>query len=147
MLTLNITSIFFKIPLHISNVLLPFLKFNDSVINLVSVHFRGKKARLMSCYAFFKRWLLPSLLYNCHHFITLFPLNLQLKTLSINLGCLPLDTRPQRLVSDSIKLFQRIHSFLKLSKAIAPLILKELYPIEFNLQAILKYISQKTGYH
>jgi hypothetical protein len=61
---------------------------------LVSINLRGKKVRLMSCYAFFKRWLLPSPLYNCEHFLTLLSLKSYLKTLFFNLGCFPLDSEP-----------------------------------------------------
>jgi len=32
----------------------------------------------MSCYAFLKRWLLPSLLYDCLNLITFFPLKFYL---------------------------------------------------------------------
>ena len=74
----------------------------------------------MSCYAFSKRWLLPSLLYDCHYFLTIFSLNQQLKPLLSILGCFPLDYKPQRLQSDSTKNFKRIRSFLKLSRILNP---------------------------
>jgi len=70
---------------------------------LASIHFRSRKTRLMSCYAFPGRWLLPSLLYNCYNLSTFLSLNIQWKSLSNNLGCFPLDNRPSHLLSDSTK--------------------------------------------
>jgi len=41
------------------------LKLLNRLLNLASINFRYKKTRSMSCYAFFKKWLLPSLFYDC----------------------------------------------------------------------------------
>jgi len=42
------------------------------LIFLVSIHLERKKTRSTSCYAFFKRWLLPSLPNDCFCLITAF---------------------------------------------------------------------------
>lgn len=62
----------------------------------------------MSCYAFLKRWLLPSLLIDCLNLFTIFSLNYELKSLFDNLGCFPLDYRPSRLKSDSINIYENV---------------------------------------
>jgi len=101
----------------------------------------------MSCYAFLKRWLLPSLLYNCLYLFTFLSLNLELKTLSTNLGCFPLDNRPSHLLSDSTNILKYIRSFFELSKTNCPPRSKSALPyFKIILQAILKYISQRTSY-
>ena len=46
-----------------------------SVNNFSSVHFQCKKTKPMSCYAFFKGWLLLSLPFGCQHFLTILSLN------------------------------------------------------------------------
>jgi hypothetical protein len=51
---------------------------------------------------FFRRWLIPSLLDNCHDSGTFLSLRLLFKTLTVNLGCFPFDDKPLRLTSDSI---------------------------------------------
>ena len=48
----------------------------------------------MSCYAFFKRWLLLGLLARCDNKKSLYPLNNDLLTLAYNKGCFPLDLGP-----------------------------------------------------
>jgi len=42
------------------------------LIFLVSIHLQRKNTRSTSCYAFFKRWLLPSLPHDCYSKITAF---------------------------------------------------------------------------
>jgi hypothetical protein len=71
-----------QIFLKLQNVLLPF-KYSPVNLNLllrqiiwVPVHFHCRKtSRPMSYYAFFERWLLPSLLFGCQNFFTNFALN------------------------------------------------------------------------
>ena len=47
----------------------------------------------MSCYAFLKKWLLPNLFHDSINSIILLTLNINLKSLTDNLGCFPLDNR------------------------------------------------------
>ena len=60
-------------------------------ILLAPIHFRCKKTKPMSCYAFFKGWLLLSLPVDCQHLFTTFSLKIFLRTLVSNLGCFPFD--------------------------------------------------------
>jgi hypothetical protein len=63
----------------LQNVLLPFKFLNLNLlfrqIILVPIHFQYKKFKPVSYYAFFKGWLLPSLLTGCHSLFTIFALN------------------------------------------------------------------------
>ena len=52
-----------------------FYKSITSANNFSSIHFQCKKTKPMSCYAFFKGWLLLSLPFGCQHFSTILSLN------------------------------------------------------------------------
>jgi hypothetical protein len=57
--------------------------------------------RPVSCYAFMRRWLLPSRLPGCHRPRTSFPTEGRIfGTLANGLGCFPLDPGPSRPGSD-----------------------------------------------
>jgi len=66
---------------------------------------------LMSCYAFFKRWLpLSQLVNNVLDFNYSFTLNFFLRTLAYDLGCFPFDLEPSR--SKSVFLILLINTIL-----------------------------------
>ena len=84
----------------------------------------------MSCYAFFKRWLLPSLRYDCLNFLNSFHLNYNLSPyrliwavslLTINLSIYSLTPQIN---------FNIFEVFKNLVKLYTPLAFKELYPIK-----------------
>ena len=58
---------------------------------LTPVHYRRKIARLVSCYALFKWWLLLSQHPGCHRNLTTFTTEVYLGALAGGLGCFPLD--------------------------------------------------------
>ena len=54
-------------------------------------HFPRKNARLVSCYALFKWWLLLSQHPGCHSNVTSLVTKYEFGTLAVGLGCFPLD--------------------------------------------------------
>lgn len=84
--------------LPISN--FPHLRFYGQRLYIIgitkSVIFLTSLYKPVSCYAFFKRWLLPSLLSNLCFFVITFTTYHKLSTLYCGLGCCPLDIAPLR---------------------------------------------------
>lgn len=74
----------------------------------------------MSCYAFLKKWLLPSLLYDCFSKFSILPQSIQFETLFNNQGCYPLDFEPLHSESDSINFTNVFTGFLKLVRFETP---------------------------
>ena len=58
---------------------------------LTPVHYRRRNARLVSCYALFKWWLLLSQHPSCHGISTSLVTKYVFGTLAGDLGCFPLD--------------------------------------------------------
>lgn len=70
----------------------------------------------MSCYAFFQRWLLPSLPISCQSLIQSFSLREKLEALQDNLGCFPLDLESSHPKSVCFVLRLCIRSFIKFGR-------------------------------
>ena len=120
----------------------PWLRFFASA----PLYYRRKTVELVSCYAFFKGWLLLSQPPSCLNSFTSLPTKQRLGTLSVGLGCFPfaLGTCSPVLTPDQ----STAHSeFGKSEYDFSPHLFSVSLPHRLlTIEAIPKYISGSTSY-
>ena len=119
-----------------------------SVICLMPDYFPRSNARLVSCYALFKWWLLPSQHPSCLCIWTSFiQLSIYLGTLADGLGCFPLGIGPYHPMPHSWALCHSIRSSSGFGRRWSPLAQLVALPLwHLKLKAAPKCISGSTSY-
>jgi hypothetical protein len=120
----------------------------NSAAGLSPVNFRRENARLVSCYALFKWWLLLSQHPSCLSIFTSFnPLSLHLGTLFDGLGSFPLDYEAYPSQSGFRDNRRGIRSLIGVGNLVWSLAHSVLYPRERSCHdASPKAISGRTRY-
>ena len=118
-----------------------------SVYGLSPDHFRRNFARWVSCYALFKWWLPLSQHPHCLSKITSFFTEPYFGTLTDGLDYSPLDYEGYPPQSDCRASLCGIRSLIKFSTPVGALAYLVLYLRKSALDAIPKYISERTSYH
>ena len=90
-------------------------------------NYRRKITRLVSCYAFFKWWLLLSQHPSCLSNFTSFTTEHNLGTLAGDLGCFPLGNEAYPSLPDSRRTFHGIRSLIGFGSLVGPLAHSVLY--------------------
>ena len=93
--------------------LLPLFRTHSFGFMLTPVHYRRKIARLVSCYALFKWWLLLSQHPSCHSNLTSLVTEHEFGTLADGLGCFPLDREAYPPRTDSRDSYIGIRSLVQ----------------------------------
>ena len=117
-----------------------------SVYNLSPDHFRRNFARWVSCYALFKWWLPLSQHPHCLSKITSFFTEPYFGTLTDGLDYSPFDYEGYPPQSDCRTSLCGIRSLIKFSTPVGALAYLVLYLHRSALEAIPKYISERTSY-
>ena len=141
-----------SVPLNLQrrwNALLPLPKQStNSVLYFSPDHFRRKLSRWVSYYALFKWWLPLSQHPHClRKFTSFLPLSTNLGTLSDGLGCFPLANGAYPPLTDCSIIHTGIQSLIRFGILVWTLAFSVLYPRCLTLNAIPKYISERTSYY
>src|SRR5659263_581074 len=111
------------------------------------MNFRRGPTRPVSCYAFFKGWLLLSQPPGCLSVSTSFPLSTNFGTLAGALGSFPFDDEAYPPPSHSWIALRGIQSLVGFSNLVRPLVHPALYHRGCSSEAAPKGISRRTSYN
>ena len=143
-----------RLPLPLRCTWNAFLPRNLAIASIASVyglspdHFRRKFARWVSCYALFKWWLPLSQHPYCLCKFTFFnPLSYVFGALIGGLDCFPLGNEAYPPLPDCPASPRGIRSLIRVGRRVCPLAFSVLYPHGSALDAIPKYISERTSYY